>query len=105
MTDPGNDVFVSLASFWEIAVKRRIGKIDADLPKIIDGTRRSGLRSLEIAISHLIRLAALPFFDDHRDPFDHLLIAQAMDENLAVVSDDRNFPRYPITVITCRNNG
>jgi PIN domain nuclease of toxin-antitoxin system len=52
----------------------------------------------------LLQLAVLPFFDDHRDPFDHLLIAQAMAENLAIVSDDRNFLRYPITVITCRNS-
>jgi PIN domain nuclease of toxin-antitoxin system len=102
-TDPANDVFVSLVSLWEIAVKRRIGKIDADLARIIDGCGRSGLQSLEIAHPHLLQLAALPIFEDHRDPIDHLLIAQAMAEHLAVISDDRNFPRYPITLITCRN--
>ncbi len=87
-----------------LSVRRRFGKIDADLPNIFDGSRRSGIRSLEITNQHLLQLAVLPFFDDHRDPFDHLLIAQAMAENLAIVSDDRNFLRYPITVITCRNS-
>jgi PIN domain nuclease of toxin-antitoxin system len=103
VTDPANDVFASTVSFWEIAVKQRIGKVDTDLAKIIDGCRRSGLQSLEIAHPHLLQLAALPVFDDHKDPFDHLLIAQATAENLVVISDDRNFPRYPITLITCRN--
>ncbi|MDR3517215.1 MAG: type II toxin-antitoxin system VapC family toxin [Azospirillaceae bacterium] len=82
VTDPANDVFVSFASLWEITVKQRIGKIDADLVKIIDGCRRSGLQFLEIAQPHLSRLASLPVVEDHRDPFDHLLIAQAIAENL-----------------------
>jgi PIN domain nuclease of toxin-antitoxin system len=103
VTDPANDVFVSSVSLWEITVKRRIGKIEADLAQIIDGCRQSGLQSLAITNAHLLQLADLPLFDDHRDPFDHLLVAQAMAEGLAVVSDDRNFPRYPITLITCRN--
>lgn len=103
VTDPANDVFVSFTSFWEIAIKQRIGKIDADVGKIIDGCRRSGLQSLEITPPHLSRLATLPAFEDHRDPFDHLLIAQALAEDLTIISDDRNFQRYPVTLIACRN--
>jgi len=103
VTDLANDVFASQVSFWEIAIKRRIGKIDIDLTKIINGCRQSGLKTLDIADAHFLQLPALPVFADHRDPFDHLLIAQAMVENLAVLSDDRNFPRHPITVIPCGN--
>ncbi len=104
ITDPANDVFASQVSFWEVAVKQRIGKIAAAPAKVIDGCRWTGLPSLGIANSHVLKLAALPLFDDHRDPFDHLLIAQAMAEDLAIVTDDRNFPRYPISVIPCRNS-
>ncbi len=104
VTDPANDVFFSAVSLWEVAVKQRIGKIVATPAKVIDGCRRTGLQSLDIANPHILQLAALPFFDDHRDPFDHLLIAQAMAENLTVISDDWNFPRYPVTIIPCRNS-
>lgn len=104
VTDPANDVFFSAVSLWEIGVKQRIGKIAATPAKVIDGCLRTGLQSIDIANLHFLQLTALPFFDDHRDPFDHLLIAQAMAENLAVLSDDRNFPRYPVTVIPCSNS-
>jgi len=104
VTDPANDVFFSAVSLWEVAVKQRIGKIAATPAKIIDGCRRTGLQSLDIANPHFLQLTALPLFDDHRDPFDHLLLAQAMAENLAILSDDRNFPRYPVTIIPCRTS-
>jgi PIN domain nuclease of toxin-antitoxin system len=103
VTDPANDVFASQVSFWEIAIKRRLGKIDIDPAKIIGACRQSRVKTLDIANAHILQLAALPTFADHRDPFDHLLIAQAMVENLAIMSDDRNFPRHPITVVPCGN--
>jgi PIN domain nuclease of toxin-antitoxin system len=103
VTDAAHDVFASSVSLWEIAVKLRIGKIDANLERVIDGCRHTGLRFLEISHRHLLDVAALPVFDDHKDPFDHLLIAQAISEELVVVSDDRNFCRYKVSVVTCRN--
>jgi len=102
VTDPANDVFVSSASLWEITVKLRIGKLKANLQQIIAGCQQTGLRFLDISHQHYITLAGLPFFDDHRDPFDHLLVAQAITESMTLVSDDRNIPRYNIRFIPCR---
>ena len=104
VTDPANDVFVSSVSLWEITVKLRIGKLVANLPQIISGCRQTGLQFLDITHQHYLRLAGLPVFADHRDPFDHLLIAQAMTEDMVLVSEDRNIPRYDLRFIPCRNS-
>ena len=82
--DPANTILVSIVSLWEIAVKRRIGKLDADLGEIIDAIPQEGFALLPIAPAHLVALVNLPMH--HRDPFDHLLIAQAMIEDAAFVS-------------------
>ena len=99
--DPGNDVLVSMVSLWEIAVKVRIGKLVAELKAIVDAVQREGFSRLDIGSAHLLTLLGLPAH--HRDPFDHLLIAQAITEDAAFVSDDRNAPRYPVRLITCTN--
>ena len=104
VTDPANDVFVSSASLWEITVKLRIGKLSADLGQIIAGCRQTGLQFLDITHRHYGVLAGLPVFADHRDPFDHLLIAQAVSEDMVLVSEDRNIPRYDVRFVTCRNS-
>ena len=100
--DPGNEVFVSSVTLWEIAVKLRIGKLTADLGAVIDGCRRSGLRFLDIGHQHYLALAELPRLEDHKDPFDQMLVAQAMIEGLTLVSDDRNIPRYGVAFIPYR---
>ena len=83
IADPGNDVLVSVASLWEIVVKIRVGKLLADIG----------------AIERAIVLTNLPL--RHRDPFDHLLIAQALDEDALIVSDDRNMPLYAVRSMRC----
>jgi PIN domain nuclease of toxin-antitoxin system len=98
--DPGNDVLVSVVSLWEIAVKVRIGKLQADLKEITDAVRQEGFTVLDIATTHLLTLVGLP--THHRDPFDHLLIAQAITENAVFVSDDRNARHYMfLQLIAC----
>jgi PIN domain nuclease of toxin-antitoxin system len=97
--DPGNDILVSMVSLWEIAVKIRIGKLQTDIREITDAVRREGFTSLDIGITHLLTLAELPMH--HRDPFDHLLIAQAIAEDATFMSEDRNAARYPARIITC----
>ena len=100
--DPGNDVFVSIVSFWEIAVKIRIGKLgQLDLKEIMAAVTAHGLGLLNLEPNHIAALLALPFYPDHRDPFDHQLIAQAIAESLVFVSEDRNAPRYPVQLMTC----
>jgi PIN domain nuclease of toxin-antitoxin system len=101
--DPGNDVLVSVVSLWEIAVKVRIGKLQADLREIVESVGREGFSPLGISMPHLLTLVELP--KHHRDPFDHLLIAQAIAEDAAFVSEDRNAPRYEVRLVTCSDAG
>ncbi len=100
--DPGNDVLVSVASLWETVVKARVGKLEADIGEIVDAVEREGFTLLGIGAKHLLTLAGLPAH--HRDPFDHLLIAQAIAEDAAFVSEDRNAPGYPVRVVACSNS-
>ena len=97
--DPGNDVLASVASLWEIAVKVRAGKLDAGVAEIADAVQRDGFVLLGISTAHLLTLETLPMH--HRDPFDHLLIAQAITEDAAFVSADRTASRYPVCVVSC----
>lgn len=97
--DPGNDVLVSVASLWEIVVKVRVGKLEADVREIADAVEREGFVPLGISAAHLLTLVGLPMH--HRDPFDHLLIAQAISEGAAIVSEDEHTPSYPVAVVSC----
>lgn len=94
-----NDVLVSVVSLWEITVKLRIGKLDADIEEILAILPDQGFDRLDITDAHLVALAALPFH--HRDPFDHLLMAQAIGEGAHFVSQDRNVALYGIPFVTC----
>ena len=97
--DPGNDILISMVSLWEIAVKTRIGKLRAEIKEITDAVQQEGFTLLDIGITHLLTLAGLPVH--HRDPFDHLLIAQAIAEDATFMSEDRNAARYPARIMTC----
>lgn len=97
--DPGNDVLISMVSLWEIAVKTRVGKLEADIRQILDAVQHEGFTLLDIGMAHLVTLAELPMH--HRDPFDHLLIAQAITEDATFISEDRNAVRYPVRMLTC----
>ena len=101
ITDPGNEVLVSVVSLWEVAVKLRAGKLEADLVEIIEATARAGFVTLGVTPAHLLGLDRLPRIENHRDPFDHLLISQAIAEGASFVSQDRNAPRYPVALLRC----
>lgn len=101
IADPSNDALVSTVSLWEISVKVRIGKLDADVAEIGDAVVRDGFRLLDIRLAHLCALGGLPRYPDHRDPFDHLLIAQALAEDAAFASEDRHVGRYPVRRVAC----
>ncbi|MBI1299982.1 PIN domain-containing protein [bacterium] len=90
-------VFVSPASYWEIAIKISLGKYE--LPKPFEEyweeqMNINGFTILPIAVSHAAKLVHLPFH--HRDPFDRLIIAQAQVEEIPVVSSDLQFDLYAI---------
>jgi PIN domain nuclease of toxin-antitoxin system len=97
--DPANDVLVSVVSFWEIVVKVRIRKLEAEIEEIMEAVERQGFTPLDINRAHLVTLSGLP--GHHRDPFDHLLIAQAIVEDASFVSEDRNAHRYAVRLVTC----
>jgi PIN domain nuclease of toxin-antitoxin system len=85
-------VFVSAASVWEAAIKQAIGKLAATPEDLVEGIQSSGFVELAVSATHASRIAALPTF--HRDPFDRLLIAQAMHEPLHLLTADPGLPRY-----------
>jgi PIN domain nuclease of toxin-antitoxin system len=99
IADPQNDVFVSIVTLWEIIVKQRVGKLRADIAELGEAISRQGFATLNIRQAHLMTLASLPMH--HRDPFDHLLIAQAIAEDAVLVSDDRYTHFYPVSFLAC----
>jgi PIN domain nuclease of toxin-antitoxin system len=92
-----DDCFVSYASFWEIAIKVSLNKLW--LPKVIDRyladqMSLNGFEQMEISFRQIARCASLPFH--HRDPFDRMLVAQAQEEEIAIVSRDPVFNAYGV---------
>ncbi|PDT20315.1 PIN domain nuclease [Rhizobium hidalgonense] len=83
LRDPQRDVLVSAVSLCEIAVKLRIGRLDAGIEEILAILPDQGFGRLDITDAHLIALAPLPLH--HRDPFDHLVMAQAVAEGAYLV--------------------
>lgn len=86
------EVFVSAASIWEIAIKVGLGKLDCDTSDVVDGIKGSGFVELPIVAMHGARVTKLPAH--HRDPFDRLLIAQAICESTRLLTADATLTRY-----------
>lgn len=99
ISDPANDILVSAVSLWEILVKVRAGKLVADIQEILNEMKAQGFELLGISPAHLLALATLPMH--HKDPFDHLLIAQAIAEAATFLSEDSYTPQYPVQHVTC----
>ncbi len=97
IADPGNEALVSAASAWEIATKYRIGKLPqgaplaVDMPGVLAG---QGFVELPITVRHGQAAGSLP--GPHRDPFDRMLIAQAVLVDLVLVSNEAVFDRYGV---------
>jgi PIN domain nuclease of toxin-antitoxin system len=96
INEADNDVIVSVVSLWEIVIKVRVGKLQADLGRIEQILDQEGVSRLGVSSAHLQILSGLPFH--HRDPFDHLLIAQAIGENATFLTSDRQASLYPVKV-------
>jgi len=90
---------VSIASFWEITIKTSLGKlvIPDNISGLMDKSLLNGFKILPIERGHLIVLSTLDFI--HRDPFDRIIISQAIAENMPIVSSDDIFMQYPIDCI------
>ena len=93
------DVYVSIVSFWEMAIKSSIGKMELPAPisVMIDECEKMGFEVIPIAAAHLERLKDLPKI--HGDPFDRLLICQAQEEGLEFITKDENIPKYDVKTL------
>lgn len=87
-------VFISRASLWEMAIKIGLGKLNIDLPLFVQESEASGFQWLDIKNEHILNLAALTVYEDHKDPFDRLLIAQSLYEPMIFVTADAKLKRY-----------
>lgn len=98
IANPYNLVFVSAASAWEIAIKKSLKKLEApdDLAEQIE---RKKFQSLPITLEQALTVEKLPLH--HQDPFDRILIAQARELNLTIVTRDRKFNSYDVDLIQC----
>ena len=98
LSDSQNEVFISIASLWELAIKISIGKItlSKSLFQIIQQLGVENIEILPILPQHVLQVENLPFH--HRDPFDRIIIGQAQFENLDLMSDDGEFAKYGITL-------
>ncbi len=86
--ESSEEVFISRASLWELAIKASVGKLDADLKAFVAEAERLGFRWLPIEDEHILAVAELPFPGQHRDPFDRLLVAQSLSETLTLLTAD-----------------
>jgi PIN domain nuclease of toxin-antitoxin system len=83
--DPENTVYVSAATAWEISTKRRINNLDFD-DDVALTAERFGFEQLPISVSHAVLAGSMPW--EHRDPFDRIIVAQALQDDLVLVSAD-----------------
>ena len=98
--NPANQIFLSVASVWELQIKIGIGKFsfsDTLENVIFREQQTNNLQLLPVELSHALNLKNLP--PHHKDPFDRLLISQAIVENMTLVSADANFAKYQVNLL------
>jgi PIN domain nuclease of toxin-antitoxin system len=98
LRDPKHDVYCSAASLWEIAIKQNVGKLQVQgaFPGMLE---QYGFTELPVTVRDVETVRTLPLH--HRDPFDRMLVAQAMARNLVLVSGDRQMLAYEIAILSC----
>jgi PIN domain nuclease of toxin-antitoxin system len=100
LTHPDYELMFSMASLWELTIKIASGKLTlagSSVRDIVATLRKNGVGILPIRIEHILRLETLPLH--HRDPFDRLLIVQAMEDDLTILTNDAQFRHYPAKLI------
>ncbi len=100
LRDTGNEIFVSVVTVWEIAIKRALGKRSApplSAEQAVGYFRGSGYRLLDVTVQHAVGVESLPHI--HADPFDRLLVAQALAEPLRLLTRDAKVAAYSDTII------
>lgn len=92
--EPANELFVSLTSFWEMSIKMGLGKmnISTSLEKFAEDVTNNGIQLLPLEMKHIVQYQTLPFH--HRDPFDRMIVSQALTEGMSIVSVDDIIDEY-----------
>ena len=95
LSDPQNTLLFSAASLWEVTIKKSLGRADFQVePRVLRrGLLDNGYTELPITSQHAVTVDGLP--DLHRDPFDRLLLAQALSEGISLVTNDAQLAKYP----------
>ena len=91
--------FISTASIWEIAIKLSVGKLGLrkSLNRILFDLSQSNINLLEVSLPHIIRVSTMELI--HRDPFDRMIIAQALEENAIILGKDPHFTTYNVKLV------
>jgi PIN domain nuclease of toxin-antitoxin system len=99
LRDPANEVWLSVASVWEMVIKAQLGKLTLRLPlaDIVMQQQGNGLQVFPVTLAHALAVEGLPAV--HKDPFDRMLIAQANVEGAKLVSADQVVRQYPVRVL------
>ncbi|MBI4189881.1 MAG: type II toxin-antitoxin system VapC family toxin [Betaproteobacteria bacterium] len=98
--DPGNQIYASAVSVWEVAIKVSLGKIRINPDELIAALREGGFQELAVTGRHAARVAQLP--KHHRDPFDRLLVAQSLAEAMLLLTQDQPLAAYGPSVLVAR---
>ena len=100
LKDEANELVLSVVSVWEMQIKVQLGKLKLSMPLeelVATQVETNDIRILPVELAHVLALSALPFH--HKDPFDRLLIAQSIQEDVTLVSADPEFPAYPVRLL------
>lgn len=97
INDANNEIYVSAASIWEIAIKSSLDKLNLSVDEIVKTLHHSDYFQLPITFSHTAKTARLPYH--HNDPFDRVLIAQALVEELTFITHDDKIKQYDISLL------
>ena len=99
LEDEANEPVISVVNIWEIQIKNAAGKMDLTVPleNIVKTYSENGIEILPVYASHILQLNSLP--DHHRDPFDRILVAQALVKDMTIISKDAKIKQYPVTVV------
>ncbi len=94
LENPANIIIVSIASLWEMTIKMSLGKlkVNCEIDVMIEKLYANGFEILPVLPEHIIKLSTLKYI--HRDPFDRIIISQALSENIKLVSSDEVFDQY-----------
>lgn len=98
--NPNNEIFVSVASIWELGIKRSLGKLDFDVTGLAPLLAPMGIQVIDIDLAAVLLVNQLPYH--HKDPFDRIIISVAKKRSLTVMTSDAIFSEYGVEVIASR---